>query len=135
MKKCFKCKEYKDHSEFYKHPQMADGLLGKCKECTKRDVRKHRFENDSVREYDTRRHRESRERQLKNQARAHQWRKDNPEAYKAHTVVKSAIRNKTLFSLSCEICGEFKTHAHHEDYSKPLEVKWLCAKHHARHHN
>ena len=36
--------------------------------------------------------------------------------------------------LPCEVCGERKTHAHHDDYSKPLEVKWLCKKHHDEHH-
>lgn len=31
-------------------------------------------------------------------------------------------------------CGETKVHAHHPDYSKPLEVKWLCRKHHVEEH-
>jgi len=40
MKKiCFKCRAEKDLDGFYKHPQMGDGHLGKCKECTKKDAR------------------------------------------------------------------------------------------------
>ncbi len=30
----------------------------------------------------------------------------------------------------CSDCGETKVEAHHEDYSKPLDVEWLCKKHH-----
>lgn len=48
-KKCFKCKLVKSLDQFYVHKQMSDGHLGKCKDCTKTDVRR-RFHDPEVRE-------------------------------------------------------------------------------------
>jgi len=36
-KKCFKCGEVKFIADFYIHPQMGDGHLNKCKDCTRLD--------------------------------------------------------------------------------------------------
>lgn len=54
------------------------------------------------------------------------WRQRNPEKTKAHWTVQNALRNGKLIKQPCEICGKDKTHAHHDDYSQPLCVKWLC---------
>ena len=58
-----------------------------------------------------------------------------PEKSKARELVASAIRNKSLVKEPCIICGDINSFAHHEDYSKPLDVIWLCRKHHREKHN
>lgn len=59
-----------------------------------------------------------------------QFRRKNPEKIKAHRAVYVAVRNGTLKKTPCIECNEPKSEAHHEDYYKPLEVIWLCRKHH-----
>ena len=56
-----------------------------------------------------------------------------PDHYAAHRIVMAARNSGFLKPEPCEICGEFLgVHAHHEDYSKPLEVRWLCVSHHTQ---
>ena len=66
-----------------------------------------------------------------------EWHKNHPQAKQAHNIVQKAIYSGELIKpLICNDCKEERRlHAHHEDYSKPLEVKWLCAScHHKEHH-
>lgn len=131
MKVCFKCNVQKPLSDFYKHPAMADGHLGKCKVCAKKDVHVHRHESPSrekILAYDRAR---SGRQTLKD---LQDYRAKYPKKYKAHSIVNYAIKSKKLFSEPCEICGKEKTHAHHDDYDKPLNVRWLCAEHHQQWH-
>lgn len=129
-KTCFKCGEMKPLTAFYKHKAMADGHLNKCKVCAKKDVNKHRSENiDKIREYDRNRG----NRLPKGYAK--EYRTRYPNKYKAHTLVNNAIRDGKLFCEPCEICGITESvHAHHDDYAKPLNVRWLCAAHHHQWH-
>lgn len=63
-----------------------------------------------------------------------EYRKANPDKYSAHKIMKNAIRRGELEQKPCEVCGNIKSQGHHEDYSKPLEIIWLCAKHHNEAH-
>lgn len=134
MKTCISCNEIKPIVDFYSHKGMKDGHLNKCKDCVKSYEIKRRRDNDYVREYDRKRAKNP-ERKEKSARVTKEWRKNNPDGYKAHNAISNGIRSGKIVKKACEICGSKKTHAHHEDYSKPLEVRWLCPLHHHRHHH
>jgi hypothetical protein len=152
MKKtCFKCKKEKALVNFYKHSKMSDGHLNKCKDCTKADSLSNRSKNiDYYRSYDRKRadlpHRkklrkEVAERwksdpQLKKRRNKLQkgWQERNLIKRSAHIITGNAIRDGKLIKKPCEVCGKKKVDAHHDDYNKPLIVRWLCRKHHMEHH-
>lgn len=63
------------------------------------------------------------------------FRAKHPEKYAAYGAVAAAKRNGTLRPQPCEGCATtVRVHAHHEDYSKPLVVRWLCHACHMRTH-
>jgi hypothetical protein len=132
MKTCFKCGETKLLDNFYAHPFMADGHLGKCKSCCLAYAKQERLTNPLIRARD-------RERSKTPIRKAHisrntiKWNLKNPEGYRAHYTLRNGIRDGKIERKTCEICGD-KAHAHHSDYSKPFDVQWLCALHHHRHH-
>ena len=52
----------------------------------------------------------------------------------AHHLVFKAIKAGKLRQQPCEVCSAKTAYAHHNDYSKPLEVRWLCPLHHIQWH-
>lgn len=119
-KKCFKCGEVKPITEFYRHAQMADGHLNKCKACTCADVKRHREESPDA--------------ELRTRLRACA---ENPTKKHAYMAVSAAVRAGAITRPnSCQGCGcsdaEHRIEAHHYDYSRPLDVIWLCTPCHRR---
>lgn len=130
-KECIKCGQSKQLVEFYKHKQMADGHLNKCKFCTKLENwdRRHNSENrEKILAYD--RARGNRQ----DYSYVKEYRAKNPEIYAAHRAVKNAKKRGDLIPQPCKECGADNAHAHHHDYTKPLDVEWLCAACHRLEH-
>jgi hypothetical protein len=64
------------------------------------------------------------------------WDIRNREKYLAHRVIANKIyRGVIVKPDKCEECETIGVvHGHHDDYSKPTKVKWLCVKCHQEKH-
>jgi hypothetical protein len=71
---------------------------------------------------------------LKQNARTKAWNAAHPEKKRASSTLNNAIRAGKIKRGSCEVCGKLNAHGHHEDYTKPLVVRWLCSLHHRIEH-
>lgn len=66
---------------------------------------------------------------------------DSPEAlanrvkHQVRSLTRSFIKTGKLVKGACEICNTtVHVEAHHDDYSKPMDIRWLCRKHHREFH-
>lgn len=144
-KQCFKCHKTKQISEFYRHPMMGDGHLGKCKTCTKRDVaeRAGRLGNNPewlAKERERCRIKQARYRKLGLAAPVTKetrlrWERKNPHKRRAEAIAAGAEKKGLIKKPDkCNRCKINTIHLekHHEDYSKPLVVEWLCTPCHGK---
>ena len=151
MKTCKDCGIKKPLTEYYLHKAMIDGCLNKCKDCVRLRVLKHRKSNlDYVRQYDKKRsilpHRVKARKEYMQTEKGKEakktafknYKKKFPLKYAAHVVLGNAIRDEKIFKQTiCSECkSDYKIEGHHDDYTKPLDVRWLCQKcHHLWHKN
>lgn len=131
MKRCYKCEELKPINLFHKDCTKKDGFSSKCADCAiafrKEQAEKYPERNKAISSRYYQSHREDR------LAYHRKYNLENKEKISARNRLGYAVRQGHLIKLPC-FCGELKTEGHHEDYSKPLDVVWLCRRHHERHH-
>lgn len=135
QKECKDCGNIKPLTQFYKGAGMSDGFINSCKECKKEYTKKNYKERfEFYQEYEKLRFRDKdRKKHVVGYQRAH--RKKYPEKYRAREAIATAIDSKRINKQPCERCGQTNgIEAHHEDYLKPLDVTWLCRKHHRERH-
>lgn len=113
-------------SDYYQHGYMADGRLNYCKECVKSRMRKQRRDDPRVLERERARGRQF------DESKMVKYR--TPAVRRAHSAVARAVRAGRLSRPSvCTECGsEGRVEAAHEDYSRPLDIRWLCRRCHCR---
>ena len=131
-KQCFKCNKIKPLADFYKHNQMADGHLNKCKDCNKKDVNDNYLNNLNKPGY------------LESERK--RGRKKYHRLYKGVYKTKQSIRNKwenkypekaNAHSMSHNIKKEFKdAEKHHWSYNQEhyKDVIQLYKKDHMKAH-
>lgn len=105
-KRCANCGERKPFSEFFKHRRCLGGYGARCKACERSR------QSGKTRQYD-------------------------PAKRRARTALRIAmLGGKIVQPAACSGCNEAgkKLEAHHTDYAKPLDVKWLCRSCHTQLH-
>jgi len=144
IKLCKVCGTTEKDAEFY------SGVNNRCKECHKALVKENRQKNEEYyKEYDKKRFQDDprvRTRHARYQATEAgkqsvqksrmKWVDQNPEKRAAHIILGNRIKNGTVTKPDkCSDCGAIgRIHGHHHDYSKPLDVEWLCAACHVKRH-
>ena len=123
--RCTGCKKDKPISEFYKNKSITRGYHHYCKECDYLMNIKYRKERAEW---------GKKHRKRTNKAVIIYYKK-NPLRVEARRIFRKAVRNNIIKRKPCFHCGNVKSHGHHPDYSKPLEVIWVCALHHRQIHS
>lgn len=139
MKTCTRCGVEKEVTDFHKHSGTKDGVRSQCKECTCAGNRLRAAQHPEWRRSypATERTKASRKAYLdrvpgRRREKRRQYRQRYPEKNRTVSAVSLALRKgKLLRPVFCTVCGGSGIlHAHHEDYSKPLDVVWACIKCH-----
>jgi len=150
---CKKCGETKEIEAFVSSKMCNFGRTFECRECHKEYARKWREINgDRIREesriflsdpenrrkkrlYDIDAKKLYRKRHPQLRYGRINFTEKHVKQYKVNVKVHEALKRGELERKPCEVCAKIeKVHAHHDDYSKPLEVRWLCPLHHKAEH-
>jgi len=119
---CSVCKLKKDYLTRGSNYIRYDGVkivYSLCSECNIAQIKKYR---------------EKPKQKQKIQNALYLDKKKNKKHHLARWRLHSAIKKGAITRDPCEVCGEVKTEAHHEDYDKPLDVTWLCRRCHCAFH-
>lgn len=146
-KHCPRCNQAKPVAQFNRRSRSKDGLQAYCRECDhatskaqrKTEVGKEYARNwckSSVGAESRRRRLETDSGRAKHSKQAKSHRTSNPQKAAARLAVRNAVDAGDLIRpLQCRRCaespaprrdGRSRIQAHHSDYSKPLQVEWLC---------
>jgi hypothetical protein len=110
LKRCYICKKTLQQSIFCRDSTKWDGLTSRCNICNAAKKRPSHIK------------------------RQRKYEKAHPEKQSARVAVSRAMKSGALVKQPCQICGDKDAVAHHDDYTKPLDIRWLCQPHHIQVH-
>lgn len=125
---CGLCGIEKPLEEYQRNKSNPLGRAYWCKECRREFDRQRNLRPDR-RLYVKQWEQSERGKELRSLSRKKD-RLQNRDKYRAHRLLNKLIKEGMIKRMTCEICGK-TGNGHHPDYSKPVEVVWLCRKHHA----
>jgi len=155
MKTCVKCGETKELSLFYKRKDSPDGFRNDCKDCRKNTTsinyssnkeeilkkqrgyqKKAYLENPQKFKDKNKRYRRS----TKGKQTAKRNRVGNVKIFARETLNNKIAQGVIKKPHTCSVCkwvfsDSSRIHGHHHDYSKPLDVTWVCDSCHMEIHN
>ena len=149
MKQCSKCSEYKPEDAFYIRNKETGALYSQCIHCMRaKDKESYKANRTDRIEKSKQWIRDNYENHLQNARRynsrhstarafrAKLFRESSPEKIRARNAVGYAVRSGKLTKPDrCQNCGKIgSVEGHHHDYSKPLDVRWICTLCHMRLH-
>lgn len=134
--KCGTCQRYRPSEDFYEDGKTFSGISSVCRQChTAASIRTR--DKDRARETNASYMRRARAAdpdrfRASDRAASVKKRERSPEKVAARNAVNSAVKRGELQKpAACEECGQVKPVAgHHEDYARPLHVRWLCRRCH-----
>jgi hypothetical protein len=138
-KTCSACKTSKPVADFYKDKKAKDGLKSQCKKChcissvLSRDPDKHREYNKNW----MRRSKYATREEVKERELSRSRVRNLSFEHRARKLANNAVALGFLVRPDqCSECHGFGMgiHAHHEDYTQPLNVIWLCTECHGKRH-
>lgn len=106
-KLCCTCREVLPASAFNRARSKPDGLHTQCRACNNAACRAHKAEHPT---------------------------KPDADKDRARGRLTKAVKRGEIDRAPCAVCGLKDAEAHHEDYSRPLDVIWLCHAHHMELH-
>jgi len=151
MKKCSKCGKEKLMSEFHKDKSYSCGIKARCKKCVNADAKDYADRNPELKKARSCVYYENNKKKINKRASeyrrtavgrkvksvSNKKRLDRfPKQARANRLINLEIKNgRVARPNTCSICSKKrKTQAHHCDYSKPLEVAFMCTYCHASWH-